>query len=220
MFVLSFLILVNCTFLFSQEMEEPKEEKKLEKKEEKKEEKIITPKVEKAIEQKEEKMEEMIGIKEEIPERLKFYKEKYELKVPAGGLDIIAIYDICIKALEDGKCQVANKTLKPDEKNNGLNKGKIESDFCVFANGKDETFDTLQKYSFKMPVIRGGIWINGRMQYKIYLKEYDDGAVDILIKGEISGMESFVTNEIHFWKSNGMFETTLLEAIKQKLGIK
>lgn len=197
------LFLTNSNYSFAQEMkmEEPKEEKK--------------PEI------KEEKMDEMRDVKEEVPEHLKFYKEKYEIKVPAGGTKTTEeIFDVIVKIVEDGKCQVGTKTIKPDEKNNGLLKGKVESDFCVFVDGKDLAFDTLQVYSYKLPVIRGGIWENGRIQYKVYLKEYDDGAVDLLIKAEISGMESFVTNDIHFWKSNGIFETRLVEKIKTKLGIK
>lgn len=205
--IFSCLLMTNIVISYSQEMkmEEPKEEKAQPKKEEKKE----------------EKLEEMKDVKEEIPERLKFFKEKYEYKVHNDTIDYYKVRDAVVAAIIELKCQVANNNSKADEKNNNLQKGKIESDFCVFANGREETFDALQKYSYKMPIIRGGIWSNGRIQYKVYLKETDDGAsVEILVKGEISGMEAFVTNEIHFWQSNGMFETKLLDTIKAKLGVK
>jgi hypothetical protein len=41
--------------------------------------------------------------------------------------------------------------------------------------------------------------------------------VEFLLKGEMSGREGYVTNEVHFWKSNGYFEHFLVERIKKIL---
>lgn len=169
----------------------------------------------------EEKTEETPQFQEaekKVDEALKYYKEKYEFLADSKGQ--FDYFDIVQKAsaeaITDLNCQISiNKVLKDDK---GFNKGKVFSDYCVFSLGKDVTFSNLKKYSLKLPVIRGGIWENGRMQYKIFLTENEDQSVKIEIKGEISGMESFVTGEVHFWKSNGFLETKILENIKKKLG--
>ncbi len=153
-----------------------------------------------------------------IDESLKFFKEKYEyLADSKGQFDYFdLVQKASAEAITETNCQISvNKVLK-DEK--GFNKGKVFSDYCVFSLGKEETFGNLKKYSLKVPVIRGGIWENGRMQYKVLLTENEDQSVNIEVKGEISGMESFVTGEVHFWKSNGFLETKILENIKKKLG--
>lgn len=153
-----------------------------------------------------------------VDEALKYYKEKYEYLADSKGqfdyFDIVR--KAAIESVSEINCQITvDKVLKDDK---GFNKGKVFSDYCVFSLGKDETFGNLKKYSYKVPVIRGGIWENGRMQYKIFLTENEDQSVKIEIKGELSGMESFVTGEVHFWKSNGFFESRMLELIKKKLG--
>lgn len=153
-----------------------------------------------------------------VDEALKYFKEKYEYLADSKGQ--FDYFDIVQKASVDAitelNCQISlNKVLKDDK---GFNKGKVFSDYCVFSLGKEETFGNLKKYSYKVPVIRGGIWENGRIQYKVFLTENEDQSVKIEIKGELSGMESFVTGEVHFWKSNGFMETRLLENIKKKLG--
>jgi len=53
------------------------------------------------------------------------------------------------------------------------------------------------------------------MQYKFKITEKEDGSVDLLLMGEISGFEEFVTNEVHFWKSIGIFETKMLKDIEK-----
>lgn len=143
-----------------------------------------------------------------------YYKPKYE-KTYDYPFEIV--WEAIKKSLEEKNCQVAyEKYTQTDE---GLYKGSIHSDFCVFSAGKDTTFATLKKFSLEVPFIRGGIWLNGRMQYKFKLKENDDGSVYVRLKGGISGFEDFVTHKVHFWKSNGYFETKMLEAIEKNCKI-
>jgi hypothetical protein len=141
-----------------------------------------------------------------------YYKDKYE-KTYDYAFEIV--WEAIKKSLADKNCQIAHeKYTQTDE---GLYKGSIKSDFCVFAAvaNDEDVFDSLKVYSLEVPFIRGGIWLNGRMEYKFKLKENDDGSVYVRLKGKLSGFEDFVTHEVHFWQSNGYFETKMLEAIEK-----
>ena len=150
----------------------------------------------------------------ELPERLRYYKEKYEYKFDKP---FEIVWNSVKKSLEDLGCMIATENYKASDE--GLYKGIIKSDFCVFTAGKDTTFKTLTKYSYDLPVIRGGIWLNGRMQYTFIVKEEAGGGVYLQVKGEMSGYEDFVTHEVHFWKSNGMFETRVVKLIRKNFDV-
>jgi len=140
----------------------------------------------------------------------KYYKEKYE---QTFDYPFEVVWEAIKLSLQEKGYQVAyEKYSQTDE---GLYKGSIKSDYCVFSAGDDTTFATLKKYSYEVPFIRGGIWLNGRMEYKFKLKENDDGSVYVRLKGKISGFEDFVTHEVHFWKSNGIFETRMMKNIER-----
>lgn len=149
---------------------------------------------------------------EEVPDYLRYYKEKYDTTYDAS---FEVVWNAVKLALEEKGCAY----LKPNyrQTDEGLYKGAIHSEFCVFTEGEDSTFRVLKQYSFQMPFIRGGIWINGRLQYKFMIKEKSDGTVYILMKTEMSGKEDYVTHEFHFWKSNGILEHYMLEAIENKI---
>ncbi len=219
----------NLVFAQQEEMMEEGTQKKKEepKKEVKKEEQKSEQKTEQKAEKKavESKSEEILepetksgsgsnvdedGGNLELPLYLRFYKEKYEYRF-AKPFEIV--WNAVKKSLEDIGCMIALENYKATDE--GLYKGNIKSDFCVFSAGKDTTFKTLNKYSYDLPVIRGGIWLNGRMQYTVVVKEESNGQVYMLIKGELSGFEDFVTHEVHFWKSNGIFETRLSKLIER-----
>lgn len=153
---------------------------------------------------------------EDDPKKM-YYKEKFEEVFTDYFFD--DVWNATIKAIEETGCQIATKTNAQDEE--GFLKGKIVSDFCVFAmkERKDEVIDSLGKYSYDMPFIRAGVWESGRVQYKIVLKE-SEGKVDMLLKAEISGREGYITSEVHFWKSNGYLEHFLIERIRQILAEK
>jgi len=139
-----------------------------------------------------------------------YYKEKYE---KTFNYPFEIVWNAVKQSIEGISCQIGYENYKQTDE--GWYKGTIKSDYCVFSTGDDTTFATLKKYSLEVPYIRGGIWINGRMQYKFMLTEKEDGSVDLMLKGEISGFEEFVTNEVHFWKSIGIFETRMLKEIEK-----
>ncbi|MEZ4723104.1 MAG: hypothetical protein R2863_00425 [Candidatus Kapaibacterium sp.] len=147
-------------------------------------------------------------------EAMKYYKDKYYDELE--GVYFEDLWNAVISALSDQGCELMTKVQKTNDE--GFLKGVMKSEFCVFVND-ETTFDALRLYSVKMPVIRGGIWVNGRIQYKIILEEINEGeGTSILVTGELSGSEENVTNEVHFWASNGWFETDLLYRIKKKVG--
>lgn len=151
---------------------------------------------------------------EKIDERTRYYKEKYELKLEKSWDEVWAA---CLSVVEDLKCQIMQK--KSSQTDEGLNKGSVQTDFCVFASGKEEVKDSIIKYSYNMPTIRGGVWENARIQHKFILKEAEDMSVNLLLKSELSGRENNVTNQVHFWQSNGYLETMAIELLKKKLNI-
>lgn len=143
-----------------------------------------------------------------------YFKEKFEEVFTDYYFD--EVWNATLKAIEETGCQIGQKTNAQDEE--GFFKGKIVSDFCVFAmmEREDEVMDSLLKYSYDLPFIRAGKWESGRIQYKVIIKEKED-SVEFLLKGEMSGREGYITSEVHFWKSNGYFEHFLIERIKQIL---
>ena len=148
-------------------------------------------------------------------EAMKFFKEEHTEEFDGAYFE--DVWNAVVEAIEDQGCAMMTKVQKTNDE--GFLKGVLKSEFCVFVND-DTTFDLLKIYSVKMPIIRGGIWTSGRIQYKIILEEINEGeGTSILIKGELSGSEDNVTNEIHFWESNGWFETDLLYRVKNKLGM-
>ncbi len=148
--------------------------------------------------------------KEDYP----YYRESFDTTFT--DVDFASVWNSIIEVCESEKIFFITKRTKQDDE--GLYKGIIKSDYFIFVDGADDTYDVLKKYSFKdLPFIRGGIWQNGRVQYKMILKEESDGTVNLVIKCEISGYESLVTEEVAFWSSNGYFETQILEKIGKKV---
>lgn len=151
---------------------------------------------------------------EYVPERLKYYKEKYEATY---NEEYEIVFKAVKKTLDDIACLIATESSKQDD--NGLFRGVIKSDFCVYSQGKDSTFSVMKKYSYKIPHIPGGVWLNARMQYTIIIKENEDGTVYLTLRGEMSGFEDLVTHEVHFWKSNGYFEHHFMEGIQKNIAL-
>ncbi len=145
--------------------------------------------------------------------QLKYFKEKYEETFKTSFEET---WKAVLKSIEENNCQVIKKTTKQGDGN--LLKGVAHSDFGVFATGS-YSYDSLNTYVYpkKMPFIRGGDWINARVQYKIFVKELKDGGTSVEVTAELSGMERYVTGEVHFMQSNGYFETGMMNRIKSKL---
>lgn len=169
-------------------------------------------KEEKKKKETEEEFEETDKGGAKIPERLRYYKEKYDETYQHS---FESVWNAVKQAIIDLNCMIAQeKYTQTDE---GFFKGKVESDYCVFSVGLDSTFDVLKKYSLELPLIRGGRWMTGRMKYVFNIEEKSDGSVYLLLRGEISGFEDYVTHRVHFWKSNGYWETYILNRIREKL---
>ncbi|MEN3026272.1 MAG: hypothetical protein ABDH31_01010, partial [Chlorobiota bacterium] len=67
--------------------------------------------------------------------------------------------------------------------------------------------------------IRGALWVSGRVQYVVRLRELDAQGVEMRLTAELSGMEGYITNRVHFWASNGILERQLLQRILELLGL-
>lgn len=105
------------------------------------------------------------------------------------------------------KTQV-EKIIEPME-DGGLYKGQYFSEFCVLAQGADSTKDVIKRFS-EIPRIRGGIWTTFRIQYKFNLKEEEGNKTKIILRAQCSGYEEFITQETHFWNSNGNLEREMM----------
>jgi hypothetical protein len=147
-----------------------------------------------------------------VPENMKLYKDKYEAYYDES---FEVVWAATLEAVNELGCQIARESYSQNDE--GLYKGIIKTDMCVFTSGTDSTYDVLQRYSKEMPFIRGGVWQNGRMQYKFVVKELADGSVHILQKSELSGFEENVMNLVYFWESNGILETRIMEKIDKKI---
>ncbi|MBI5326598.1 MAG: hypothetical protein HZB41_15210 [Ignavibacteriae bacterium] len=150
--------------------------------------------------------------KEEVDEKMKYYKEKYEETFDAP---FEVVYRAAKQSVSDLNCMIMNDSYSQTDE--GLYKGKVKSDICVLVDNKDSTFDVLKKFSVDLPIIRGGVWQNGGIQYSFILKETKDGKVHVTLKGEMSGFEEYVTYLRHFWESNGYLETMMLERLKNNV---
>ncbi len=141
--------------------------------------------------------------------RLKYYKaEGYDYTM---NYSFERVYNACKTAIEELGCQIINQTYSQTD--DGFYKGKVFSDYCVFIGKTDTTFDNIERYCVKVPIIRGGVWVNGRMQYKFIINENKDGTTYLKLKGEVSGREDYVTSKVHFFESNGYFENQIIEKI-------
>lgn len=175
------------------------------------------------LQEEEEEKDAKKDFENEVDEDMKFYKEKYEVVYPDS---FHVVFNAVKQAMKDIGCMISYENIKSLE--GGVKRGTINSDFCVFVEGYDSAFTVLKRYSQKrpftkeskiFPLIRGGVWQNGRMQYKISIKEQLDKKVYLLLKGEISGYERKATYLFHFWDSNGILETQMLERIQHNINL-
>jgi hypothetical protein len=151
---------------------------------------------------------------EEVPEELKYYKERYEVKYKEP-------FDVVWKAVKmsisDLKCPLLQETENQNEK--GFYQGVIKSDNCLLAQGKDSSEEVMDRYSYDRPRIMAGVWKNCRVQYRFVIREQEDGTTSMLLKTDMSGFEEYVTYEVQFWKSNGILEHNILLDIDKKIAV-
>lgn len=151
--------------------------------------------------------------REQVDTRFPFLKDKYEDTL---NLTFEEVWQAAITSIEDINCMIITKN--PRTGDDGLYKGTIQSDFCVFAVG-DSSLQNMKFYSVEDPFIRGGVWSNARCQYKFIIRELEAGGCFVKITAELSGTERHVTNKVHFWQSNGFKEYQMMERVKMKLGL-
>lgn len=166
------------------------------------------------FEKKKQEEETIIDAPPSQAERMKYFREKYEDSYEKNFEEVWAAV---LKSLEEKNCMMMKKNFSQNDQ--GFYKGTIVSDYCVFATGSDTTVDNLKLYSIKIPVIRGGVWVTGRFQYRFSITEKEDGTVYLVVKGEVSGFEEYVTTQFHFWDSNGYLETMMLKKIREVLAL-
>ncbi len=153
---------------------------------------------------------------EDVPEKFKYFKEKYE---ETFETDFQTAFDACKNFIEkDISCQILSKKIK--NLDNGNMRGIIKSELCIFAQNDDTVFEKIQKYAFDPPFIRGGVWTSGRMKYVFIINEIEKNKINIELRGELSGFENHASFKAHFFKSNGLLEFQAFEAIRQMINNK
>lgn len=126
------------------------------------------------------------------------------------------VWKTVLKLIEERGCSIESKKQSQDEKTEAF-KGNIKSEACVIVTGEDSTRDVLMKYG-KVPMIRGGVWISGRIQYNFAIKDIpEDKTVQVVLTAQLSGKEDYITQVIHEWNSNGILETQLMEDLKKAI---
>jgi hypothetical protein len=58
------------------------------------------------------------------------------------------------------------------------------------------------------------------VQFKLNVKEEGVRQTKIILRAELSGFEEFITNQVHFWTSNGVLEKRMMAAILAKVAVK
>jgi len=165
----------------------------------------------------------------EVESVLKYWKEKYEITIKDQTFEnVLKTVRKNVTYWNGDKCDtcsIIQYNMKTNDE--GFAKGSITSNFCVIAVG-DTAYKTALPYSVvqssetmghkQMPFIPGGKWQNIRIQFKFKLEENADETITITLKNaEMSGMEEYVTRKVHFWESNGLFETSIMEKIQNDL---
>lgn len=130
------------------------------------------------------------------------------------------VWDAIKESMTDFGCPKpqTEKVIEPVEET-GLYKGIFVSDYCILVTGEDSTRDKMEQYG-EIPRVRGGIWITGRVQFKVNVKEEGVRSTKIVLRAELSGFEEFITNQVYFWTSNGILEKRMMESILNKIKIK
>ncbi|MFN5866694.1 MAG: hypothetical protein ACK45R_06825, partial [Candidatus Kapaibacterium sp.] len=125
------------------------------------------------------------------------------------------VYKTVLSCIKNKGCAIESKPSSVDD--NGLNKANIRSEACVIVVGEDSTRDVMLKYG-KVPMIRGGVWEAGRIQYNFALRELPEKqGVQVVMTVELSGNESYITHEVHFWNSNGILDAEMEQMIKDAI---
>ena len=153
------------------------------------------------------------ALNDDVPERLKYFKEKYEEDFEA---DFDKVWQTLLKFLEENDCQIFSQRIRENDK--GLQRGILQSDLCILTQNRDSTFRVIRKYALDPPFIRGGVWIAVRMKYRFIADDLGNGKINVVLSGEMSGFENHATFRAHDFRSNGLLEFMAFERIREMLG--
>ncbi len=117
--------------------------------------------------------------------------------------------------IDEQHCGIESEKQSFDEQTE-MYRGNIRSAPCVLASGEDSTYDVLKRYG-RVPIIRGGVWISGRIQYNFNVKDLPDKKVQVVLTAELSGFEAYVTHLSHAWNANGILERKLMQRLRDVL---
>ena len=149
---------------------------------------------------------------DETPERLRFFKEKYEETFVA---DFETVWNTVQNFITESECQILSERIR--ENDLGKQRGICQSELCILAQHRDSTFRLIRRYALDAPFIRGGVWTSVRMQYRFIVDDLGDGKVNVVLRGELSGFENHATFQAHFFQSNGLLEFMAFERIREML---
>lgn len=148
-----------------------------------------------------------------VPERLKYLREKYEENFEAN---FQTVFDACKTFIEkEVSCQILSQKVR--EMEDGKSRGVIRSELCIFAQNDETVFPKIQKYALDPPFIRGGVWTSGRMKYVFIVTEVEANNINVELRGELSGFEDNASFKAHFFNSNGLLEFQAFEAIREMI---
>ncbi len=147
-----------------------------------------------------------------VPEKMKYYKEQYEANYKAP---FEIVWNSVKETLDEMKCHYLSPSFRVDT--SGFYIGSITTEDWVFAEGTDSTYDLINRYGLDFPQIPGAIWVSGRLSFKIRIRQIDDNTIMVSFKTKMSGREDSTTQQVHFWKSNGLLELAFLERIDARM---
>lgn len=148
-----------------------------------------------------------------------FAKNEQEQIVLTETVDVSfgKVWDAIKESMTEFGCPQpqTDNVIEPVEET-GFYRGVYVSDYCILSTGEDSTRYRMEKYG-EIPRIRGGIWITGRIQFKVNVKEEGVRNTKIILRSELSGFEEFITNQVHFWYGNGLLDRQMMDAILKKI---
>ncbi len=151
----------------------------------------------------------------DIPAAEKYMRDKY---IEYYEADFDAVFNAVKQYVISLGAEIERDVTADNDK--GFKKGMVRSNIFVLTQKTDSAFKVIQKYSFRPPFIRGGIWTSARVQYKILLNDEGNGKISVVFENELSGFEDHATFKVHFFKTNGLLEhegfATIKDLIEKK----
>ncbi len=143
------------------------------------------------------------------PDTTMILREKFNKPFPT-------VWKTIKRLITEENCAIESEKQNFDEKTETY-KGNLRSETCLLVSGEDSTREVMMKYG-KVPMIRGGVWVSGRIQYNFSIKDMPDKTVQVVLTVELSGREDYITHQVHFWSSNGILDVRMMDKLKKALG--